>query len=112
MKKMIGAWIFIAVCLFGTLLFIGISYNKEYKPYRDLEADMQESASLYILTNQIKLNIGEKVKIVADDLDSLESMKVKDDTCDGYVIAKKTLDDMEYEAFIKCKNYTTVDYDA
>lgn len=114
MKKMIIVWIFLAFCLFGSLFFIGISINNEYKPYRALEADMKESASIYIIMNEIKVKTGDKIRIKANDLiksKTINSMSVEDDECTGYVIAKKSLDDYEYESFIKCNNYTTPDYD-
>lgn len=115
MKKMMAVWIFLAFGLFGTILFIGLSMNKEYKPYRELEADMRESASVYILMKGFKLKTGEKIKITSNDLldsKAIESMGVDEDKCTGYVNAKKTLDDIEYEAYIKCKNYTSVDYES
>lgn len=114
MKKMITLWMFLAICLFGSLFFIGISLNNEYKPYRELEADMQESASVYILMKEIKVKPGDRLKITSKDLidsKSIDSMSVNDDECTGYVIVKKSIDDNEYDTFIKCENYTTVDYE-
>lgn len=113
MKKMIIAWIFIAVTLFGTLYFIGINFNKEYKMYRDLESDMIESASIYITLNEIKLKNNEKLTISTDDLlksKTLSTTKIEEDECSGFVIVKKS-DEYEYNSYIKCKNYTSVDYD-
>ena len=114
MKKMMAVWIFLALCLFGSIFFIGFSLNKEYKPYRELEADMKESASIYIIMEKIKIKQGEKLRITSSDLlesEALDSMNVKDDECTGYVIVKKSTSDNEYEAYIKCENYTSVDYE-
>ena len=41
---------------------------------------------------------------------TLSTNKVKEDTCDGYVTVKKMGSEYQYDAYIKCKNYTTVDY--
>lgn len=113
MKKMIAIWLFLALGLFGTLYFIGINFNKAYKDYRALEADMTEAASIYITVNKIKLKIGEKLTIKDKELKEnnlLPTMNIEDDECKGYVLVKKTYDNYEYDAYIKCKNYTTVDY--
>ncbi len=113
MKKMIIVWLFLATCLFGSILFIGFSMNKEYKPYRDYEADISESANIYMTINEEKLKSGEKKKIKLAELlksGALSTNKVKDDECDGYVIVKKSGGEYQYNAYIKCQNYTSVDY--
>ncbi len=113
MKKMIIAWVLIATSLLGTLYFIGINFNKEYREYRDLEGDMIESASIYLTLNQIKLNVNEKVTLTSDDLlksKVLSTMDIKNDTCIGYVIVSRS-NEYDYNSYIKCKNYTTTDYE-
>lgn len=113
MKKMIAIWLFLALGLLGTLYFIGVSYNKAYKEYHSLEADMVEAASIYLSTNKLKLKLGDKLTIKDEDLDNnnlLPNMSVDEDTCSGYIDVKKTYDDYEYMAYIKCSNYKTVDY--
>lgn len=114
MKKMFAIWLFLALGLFGTLYFIGVNLDKAYKDYRALEADMTEAASIYINVNKIKLKVGEKLTIKDKELQDsnlLPNMKIADDECKGYVSVKKTYDTYEYDAYIKCKNYTTVDYE-
>ena len=113
MKKMVIVWVFIAFSLFGTLLFVGLSFNSKYKPYHELEADMKESAKIYILVNKIKISNTNEFRIESSDLlksNSIDSMKVLDDECTGYVIAKKGNNENEYNAYIKCENYETIDY--
>lgn len=114
MKKMIAVWLFLALGLFGTIYFIGVNFNKAYKDYRALEADMTEAAAIYISVNKIKLKMGDKLTIKDEDLNKsnlLPSMEIKDDKCKGYITVKKTYDNYEYDAYIKCKNYKTVDYE-
>ena len=113
MKKMIAIWLFLALGLFGTLYFIGISFNKAYKDYRALEADLTEAASIYITVNKIKLKFGDSLTIKAKELQDnnlLPNMEIDDDKCQGYVTVKKAYDNYEYDAYIKCKKYTTADY--
>ncbi len=113
MKKMMIAWIVIAICLFGTLLFIGLRMDKSYKPYRNLEADMVEGATLYLTINEIKPKLYETMRIESDELlksEVLSTMEVGEDKCKGYVTVKKLTSDYEYNAYIKCKDYVTVDY--
>lgn len=113
MKKMVIVWVFLAFSLFGTLLFVGISFNNKYKPYHDLEADMRESASIYILVNKIKINNTNEFRIESSDLlksNSIDSMTVLDDECIGYVIVTKGASENKYSPYIKCENYKTLDY--
>lgn len=113
MKKMIIAWCIIAVCLFGTLYFIGIRVNKEYKPYHDYEADLVESATVYLELTDTKLKTGEKRTIKIEEMlksEVLSTKSVNDDECDGYVDVKNVGSEYQYNAYIKCEHYTTVDY--
>ncbi len=113
MKKMIFPWIIITCCLFGTILFIGIKFGKTYKPYYDYEADIKESANIYLNLTETKLKNGDKKTIKMEELlktGTLSTNKVGEDTCDGYVTVKNMGSEYQYDAYIKCKNYTTVDY--
>lgn len=108
------AWIFLAACLFGTLYFIGINYSKSYSAYYDLEADIAESAHIYLEINDIGIGINESLKITTAKMiedDTLEELRVDDDTCEGYVVIKRTINDYDYKPYIKCSQYTTIDYE-
>lgn len=113
MKKMIIVWSLIATCLFGTIYFIGIRVNKEYKIYRDYEADLIESATVYLNLTETKLKSGEKKNITIEEMlktGVLSTNKVEEDECKGYVTVKNTNNDYQYNAYIKCNSYTSVDY--
>lgn len=113
MKRMVIAWLIIAVCLFGTIYFIGIRVNKEYKPYRDYEADLVESATIYLELTDTKLKKGEKKTIKIEEMlknETLSTKTVNNDECEGYVDVKNSGGEYQYNAYIKCKDYTTVDY--
>lgn len=110
---MVITWIILAFCLFGTILFIGVRVNKEYKPYRDYESDLKESATIYLNLTDTKIKVGDKITIKMEEMlktDVLSTNKVNDDECDGYVIVKNTGGEYQYNAYIKCQDYTTVDY--
>lgn len=113
MKKMLISWIIVASCLFGSLYFIGMRLNKEYKQYRDYEADLEESAMVYLNLTNTKVEKGKTFKIKMDEMlksGSLSTKNVDDDTCDGYVNVKNTGGEYQYSANIKCGHYTSVDY--
>lgn len=114
MKKMMIAWISLSLGLFGTLYFIGVNYNKNFSAYHELEADLIESAHIYMEVKDLSLGINETMKIKASklmDSNTISSLKINDDTCDGYVIIKRQIKEYDYTAFIKCSEYITPDYE-
>ena len=48
-------------------------------------------------------------KLIEDNY--LSTNMVGEDTCEGYVIIEKTFKGIEYYPYIKCEEYTTVDYE-
>ena len=113
MKKMYAAWIFVIGVLMLALLVIGYNTSNKNKEYKAREQDMIEQASSYLTKNDINLSVGESLKLDQKRLiDSglLQSNKVKDDECDGYVKITRNQSGYDYRAYIKCKNYTTEDY--
>lgn len=114
MKKMMTAWLFLCFLIFGTLYYIGFTYMQSVKDYRALENDLVESAQLYMDINKIALKFNEKLLIKGDTLldeTYINDMEVEEDTCEGYVVVKKGFTEYDYLPYIKCKDYTTVDYD-
>jgi len=113
MKKMYAAWIFLISVLMIALLFIGYKYSNKNKEYKAKEHDLIEQSSSYIEKNDIELNTGESIKLDHNRLVKsglIQSMKVKDDECEGYVKVTKTQTGYDYKAYLKCKNYTTEGY--
>lgn len=114
MKKMIIIWVIMALTLVGTLTYIGFKFEEQVKDYQILENDIIESAQIYIEINDIKLDYGESIKVKTSKLieeKCLKSTEVDEDECTGYVVIKKNLKELEYNAYIKCDNYTTIDYE-
>lgn len=110
MKKMIAAWIFLATILFGTLLYIGISFNKSIEEYQIIESDLKEAAQAYIKLKSINLAANKEVKITEDDLSQenlLPNMIVDEDECHGYINVKSSVSEVKYIPFIECDNYKT-----
>lgn len=114
MKKMIIIWIIMASVLVGTLTYIGLKFEEKVKDYQILESDIEESAQIYMQVNELELKYKENVKIKTSKLleeGILKNMTVGDDECSGYVVITKELKGFSYNAYIKCENYTTLDYE-
>ena len=114
MKKMMIIWGILAISLVATLTYIGLKFEDSVKEYKILENDMIEAADAYMQLSDIILNPGESIKISSDKLMELSvatSMEVKDDFCVGYVLVEKDFNKNNYSAFIKCNEYTTLDYE-
>lgn len=110
MKKMIFAWIFLTCILFGTLLYIGISFNKSVEDYEIIESDLKEAAEAYVKVKNINIVPNKEVKITDVDLENenlLPNMNLEDDECDGYVIVKMGITEPIYTPYIECNNYKT-----
>ena len=113
MKKMYAAWIFLIGVLMLALLVIGYNTSQKTKDYKAKEQDMIEQASSYITKNDINLSNGESLKLDHQrliDAGLMQDMKVKDDECEGYIKITKQASGYDYNAYIKCKNYTTEGY--
>lgn len=111
MKKMIIAWILIAVILFGSLLTIGIVNTKKFESYKVLESDLVEAAKGYIELTDKKIT-AKTVKITENDLEKkriLPNMEVDGDLCSGYINVSNTLNGLEYKAVINCDKYKTIE---
>ena len=103
-----------------TLVFLTtlISINNiRTKPYRNLEKEVVEAMGKYYGqdTNLKKLpQKDKKVKITIEELKEFGldiNTKVKDDNCSGYGIVTGLSVSHKYNAFIKCNNYTTKNYE-
>ena len=112
MKKVLIVWIIIAVLLVGGLTIIGFKIKKQNKPYKDLEEKLQIAAEGYIgyYPNLLTSN---EIRITNDELidhDYSKKLNVNGQLCQGYVIVNKNMGMIEYDPYIKCKNYTTKGY--
>ena len=114
MKKMIIVWIGFMVVMIGSLLYIGFQIEKQDRPYTALEKNLEEAAYGYLMANEISLSLNEKMKISLDtlvDANLINTTSVKEDDCEGYVIAQKRANGTEYNAYIKCQNYSSDNYE-
>lgn len=112
--RVIIAWIFLVGGLTSVLLLIGYNLEKENRSFYTLEADIKESASAYLDIYDIKLDVGDEVKIeikklIEDEL--IDKEKFEEDECDGFIIVKKSITNVDIKPYIKCKNYKSLDYD-
>ena len=80
--------------------------------YKELEKHLKEKGIEYV--EKKALYADSDLKISSDDLIKegfIESLKVNDSECQGYVLIKKVRDHYEHNSFITCEKYTTKGYD-
>ena len=111
MKKLTVICVIFVLFLFGSLMYIGLSIQKQNKPYKSFESDLKEIAQTYILTNRVNIAVGGEYellmsKMIEDNMLSIN--KVNEDECDGYVLIKRNISGYEYKPQIKCKNYESL----
>ena len=117
MKKITIIWIILILILVFVLTFIGLNVLNRTKPYTSLENTIVEAMKVYYGqdTNLKKLPNKNKIsKISIEELNNFGlnlSLDVKGDICEGYGIVKSNSLAFTYKSFIKCKNYTTTDYE-
>jgi len=117
MNKLTIVWIILIALLITTLGFIGISVSIKTKPYKALEGDIVESMKVYYGqdTNLKKLPTkGKTHKVTLEELKTFGlsiNNNINEDICDGYGIVIGESVSHSYKAYIKCKNYTTKNYE-
>lgn len=107
-------WGVIVIILVGLLTAMGFMLKGKNEKYEKVEERLKEATSSYVDHNFLYPEDNEKLKILSKDLIDndflkLEELKVDNDVCTGYVILTKDMV-YEYDAFIKCNNYTTKGY--
>lgn len=106
-KILFVIWAIIVLIIIGLLTTLGFILKFKNEKYHDLEEQLVESANLYA-HNELLLEEKEFV-VSTDELIEkkyLESSKVSDDVCSGYVIITND-GKFHYDAYIKCSKYTT-----
>lgn len=108
MKKLAVVWGITMIMVFGGLTFFGFKYQ-EIKEYKKLETKMEDYAKKYIeVKKDFELRRGEEYKVSLDELKAFRpkiSFNIKDDTCKGEVIVKRTFLGYYYNAELKCQKY-------
>lgn len=86
-------------------------YLKKIEPYERLENVLVSTTKKYV---EEKLDIEKGKTIIKTeelfDKEYLKEFKVNEDNCKGYVVIEYN-NEKEYNAFIKCNEYKTKDYD-
>lgn len=114
MKKMIITWVVLLILLVGTLTFIGYRYSDSRKIYYTLENDIIEAGDTYLKVNEMTLGVNDKIKLTTKqlkDADFLTNSLIDEEICKGYIIIEKTLKNYNFDAYIKCAEYTTNGYE-
>ena len=117
MRKLTVLWIILIILLVTMLGIIGFNASKRTKAYKALENDIVDAMKVYYGqdTNLTKLPENNKThKITIEELKSFGieiNNKVNDDLCSGYgIVTGKSLSH-SYNAYIKCNNYTSQNYE-
>lgn len=106
-------WGTILVCIVTGLTIIGFIYKKKSQTYEELETKIEEAAKKYVDQKFLYPEKGDFIKITLQELQSneaIDSLKVEEEECDGYVIISKKEEVYKYEPYIKCSKYTTKEY--
>ena len=106
-------WGLTLFAIFSVLTFFALKWNAKTDGYIKLEQDMIKNTKTYYESFNKYPEKGEYTLVTAEEIKNkgiMEELKVNDDECEGYVkVEYKNV--VEYEAFIKCKKYTTKNYD-
>ena len=110
MRMISFVWGFVLVSLVLGLTIIGLIYKKESKEYKDFESILVDKANVYITERKLEFD---SIKITGEELVEaglLDTLKVKDNECDAFVIVKNDSSKYLYKAYIKCDKYKTKGY--
>ena len=111
-KILFTLWFILVVIILSLLTTLGFMNKKLKQDYQNLEKDLINSAQNYTLANNYYPEDNLELIITKEELIKagyLKDLKLKKDVCDGYVIITKS-DIYNYNAYIKCKKYTTDNY--
>ena len=117
MKKITILWITLIILLLSGLLFIGINVSKRTKPYTSLENTIVENMKIFYGHEENLKKLPSKNKISKISIEELNNFGIKttlmvnEENSEGYGIVKGKSIGFAYKSFIKCKNYTTPDYE-
>ena len=113
LRRISIVWGLLLFIIFAALTFFALQWKAKTSPYLDLEKTMVSKTKSYYEMDHSYPQKGQSVIITFEDLKNanmMEELKVNDDTCEGYVKVENT-GVIEYKAYIKCKSYTSKDYD-
>lgn len=99
------------IVLCGALFTIVLSYQNSIDDYLTLEKDLVEATQSYVKI-EYKNEITDTLEVTTSDLVKKgyieeDILTVNEDKCKGSVKVIKSFDSLEYEADIKCKDYST-----
>src|SRR5574344_2017336 len=112
LKKISIIWGIVLLVAFGLLTYFGLKWKAKYDGYFDLEKKLVSVTKNYYESEHTYPTANNSVKITYEELKSnnlIDELTYNDDKCDGYVLVKNN-GVIEYNAYIKCNNYTTKGY--
>ena len=114
LRKISIVWGLVLFAIFAVLTFFALKWKSKNTPYFSLEDKMVKILqSNYEGTYGYYPTVGQSKNVTLNELRSLQNsdeLTIKNEECDGYVRVYNNKV-IEYKAYIKCKNYTTKDYE-
>lgn len=104
-------------CLFllvAGLTAIGFVYKNKVKKYETLENKVQDALKKYSDEKFIYPEEGAEVKVTYQELKSnnyIDNLINDDEECDGYGLVLHVNGAFKYQAYVKCNDYKTKNYD-
>ena len=114
MKLLSFLWGLILFSIFGLLTAFGIIYNNKNKIYKDMEGSLVNATKKYVEISFAYPKEKEKLRVDYTTLKEnklIDDLKVDKDKCNGYAIVQKNNIAYEYKGYVKCKDYTTKNYE-
>ncbi len=106
-------WGVMVVIILALLTYLGLKLTEIDNKYVELEKKLISNTEKYVDAKFLYPEGEDILKVTSQELienEYLETLEYNGDTCTGYVIVK--LDNAyKYDAYIKCKNYTTEGYE-
>lgn len=112
MKTISIMWGMIVITLFIIVVLFSVFYKSRIKKYEALVSEMVNVTKAYVEDNNLYPVEGSEIKINLSELQEkelIDDLKVKNDTCQGFVIVKND-EGFKYNGYISCKMYVTKGY--
>ncbi|MGM9834580.1 MAG: hypothetical protein ACI31M_02215 [Bacilli bacterium] len=112
MKTISIMWGMVIFALLVVIVSFSLVYKSKINKYEKLTSEMIDVTKDFVEDNNLYPVEGTDIRIKLSELQSknlIGELKVKKDTCDGFVIVKND-GSYKYEGYLKCKLYITKGY--
>ena len=110
MKKLTIVWTLVLIMIVGGLTYFGLQIKKNNPDNIKEKAFLEEAKKYLGLYPGLYPSNGGKTIIKYEDMKADGYNKSLESECTGYVVVKSVSIGFEYEAYVKCPDYTTDGY--